>query len=129
MEQHPNEKLLAELYDRFAQGDMAGVIDMCDESMVYRVPGSVPTSGIYNNETFLEMVRKAMEISNGTFEETVVDIIANDHHGIVLLNHSLKRNGKRIEYRTTHRYQIKNGKFASWEEYPGSEVEFNEAWA
>lgn len=129
MEQHPNERLLAELYDRFAQGDMAGVIDMCDESMVYKVPGSIPTSGIYNNETFPEMVKKAMEISNGTFEETVFDIIANDYHGIVLLDHALERNGKRIEYRTTHRYQIRNGKFVSWEEYPGSEAEFNEAWA
>jgi len=129
MEQHPNEILLAELYDRFARGDMAGVITMCDESMVYKVPGSVPTSGTYNNATFGDMVKKAMEIANGTFKETAIDIIANDYHGIVLLNHSLERNGKLIEYRTTHRYKIHNGKFVSWEEYPGSESEFNEAWA
>ena len=35
MERHPKEILLAELYNRFAQGDMSGVIAMCDESMVY----------------------------------------------------------------------------------------------
>ena len=56
MEQHPSEKLLAELYARFAQGDIAGVTAMCDDSMVYRVPGSVPTSGTYSNATFGDLV-------------------------------------------------------------------------
>jgi ketosteroid isomerase-like protein len=129
MKQHPNEKLLAELYERFQQGDTAGVIAMCDESMIYRVPGSVPTSGIYNNASFGDLVQKTMEIANGTFKETVIDIIANDYRGVVLLKHSLERNGEHIEYRTTHRYQISNGKFISWEEYPGSEAEFNQAWS
>ena len=129
MERHPKEILLAELYNRFAQGDMSGVIAMCDESMVYTVPGSVPTSGIYDNNTFIYLVKKTMEIAKGTFRETVVDIIANDYHGVVLLNHSLERNGKLIEYRTTHRYKIRDGKFISWEEYPGSESEYNDAWS
>ena len=87
MKHHPSENLLAELYARFAQGDMAGVIAMCDESMIYKVPGSVPTSGTYNNNTFGDLVAKTIEISNGTFKETVVDIIANDQHGVGLLEH------------------------------------------
>lgn len=129
MELHPNERLLAELYEKFTQGDLAGVIAMCDESMVYTVPGSVPTSGTYDNTTFVNLVQKTMEIAKGTFKETVIDIIANDYHGIVLLNHSLERTGKRIEYRTAHRWKIRNAKFVRWEEYPGSESEFNEAWS
>jgi ketosteroid isomerase-like protein len=108
---------------------MAGVITMCDESMIFEVPGTVPTSGTYDSATFGELIKKTMEIAQGAFRETVVDIIANDYHGIVLLNHSLERNGKRIEYRTTHRYMIRDGKFVGWEEYPGSESEFNEAWS
>jgi ketosteroid isomerase-like protein len=42
---------------------------------------------------------------------------------------SLERNGKQIEYRTSHRWTIRNGKFIAWEEYPGSEAEFNGAWS
>jgi hypothetical protein len=34
MEMYPSERLLKELYERFAHGDIEGVIAMCDESMV-----------------------------------------------------------------------------------------------
>jgi ketosteroid isomerase-like protein len=129
MEMHPSERLLKELYQRFAQGDIEGVIAMCDESMVYKVPGSIPTTGTYSNSTFGKLVDMTMQMSNGTFRETPVDIIANDYHGVVLLIHSLERNGNHIEYRTSHRWTIRNGKFISWEEYPGSEEEFNKAWS
>jgi ketosteroid isomerase-like protein len=129
MEMHPIEKLLKELYDRFARADIEGVIAMCDESMVYKVPGAIPTSGTYSNHTFGKLVDMTMEMSNGTFRETPVDIIANDYHGVVLLIHTLKRNGKKIQYRTSHRWTIRNGKFIAWEEYPGSEEELNKAWS
>jgi ketosteroid isomerase-like protein len=129
MEIHPSEKLLKELYALFARGDIESVIAMCDESMVYKVPGSIPTSGTYSNHTFGKLVDMTMQMSNGTFRESPVDIIANDNHGVVLLIHSLERNGKRIEYRTSHRWTICNGKFVAWEEYPGSEEEFNKAWS
>jgi ketosteroid isomerase-like protein len=129
MEIHPSEQLLKELYDRFARGDIAGVIAMCDESMVYKVPGSIPTSGTYSNGTVGKLVDMTMQMSNGTFRETPVDIIANDNHGVVLLIHSLERKGKRIEYRTSHLWTIRNGKFVAWEEYPGSEEEFKQAWS
>ena len=70
-----------------------------------------------------------MQISNGTFNETPLDIIANEYHGIVLLKHSLERNGKRIEYRTSHIWTMRNGKLVVWEDYPGSEAEFANAWS
>ncbi len=129
MEMHPSEKLLKEPYNRFAAGDIEGVIAMCDESMVYKVPGSIPTSGTYINQTFGKLVDMTMEMSNGSFRETPVDFVANDNHGVVLLIHSLERNGRQIEYRTCHRWTIRNGKFVAWEEYPGSEEEFNKAWS
>ena len=44
MAQHPSEKLLSELYDRFAKGDMPGVLGMCAPQMKWTVPGSAPPS-------------------------------------------------------------------------------------
>jgi ketosteroid isomerase-like protein len=129
MEMHPSETRLKQFYERFACGDIEGAIAMCDESMTYRVPGSLPTSGTYTNATVSNMLSTVMRISNGTFKEEVVDIIANDSHGVVLLKHSLEHNGKHIEYRTGHLWTIRNGKFVGWEEYPGSEEEFNRAWS
>jgi len=129
MAQHPSEKLLAELYDRFSKGDLPGVLGMCAPDMKFTVPGAAPFSGVYTRETFPGMVGEVMRISNGTFGEIPVHIIASDDHGVVILDHFLERDGKRIEYRTDHIWGIKDGKFTSWEERPGNLDEFNKAWS
>ena len=129
MAQHPSEKLLAELYDRFSKGDLPGVLGMCAPDMKFTVPGAAPFSGVYTKGTFPGMVGEVMRISNGTFGEIPVHIIASDDHGVVILDHFLERDGKRIEYRTDHIWGIKDGKFTSWEERPGNLDEFNKAWS
>ena len=126
---HPSEQLLAELYDRFSKGDIPGVVGMCAPSMTWTVPGAAPFSGTYDNAGFYGMIGQVMQISGGTFGERPVDIIANDDHGVVILEHWLERDGKRIEYRTDHIWGIKDGKFTSWLERPGDEAAFNRAWS
>jgi ketosteroid isomerase-like protein len=58
-----------------------------------------------------------------------VHIIASDDHGVAILDHFIERNGKPLQYRTDHIWTIKDGKFTSWEERPGSLEEFNTVWA
>src|SRR5688572_8067839 len=99
---HPNEDLLAGLYQHFSQGDLAGVLALCDDAIEFHVAGSSPFSGVYTKDTFPGMVGQIMQISAGTFGERPVTIIANDDHGIAVLDHWLERDGKRIEYRTDH---------------------------
>jgi len=63
----------------------------------------------------------------GTFREDVLDVFANDDHGVLLLRHEFDRNGKR-EYRTAHICELKAEKIAKWTEHPGSLAEFEAAW-
>ena len=129
MAQHPSEKLLAELYDRFSKGDMPGVLGMCAPDMKWTVPGAAPFSGVYTNETFPGMIGEVMRISQGSFREEPVHVIASDDHGVVILDHFITRDGKQLHYRTDHIWGIKDGKFTSWEERPGNQEEFNRIWA
>src|SRR6266496_1852917 len=69
MGQHPNEKLLDELYDWFAKGDMPGVLGMGAPEMKWTEPGPAPFSGVYSNRTFVGMIGEVMRICNGTFRE------------------------------------------------------------
>ena len=39
---HPNEDILANLYQRFARGELAGVFALCDDAIEFHVPGSTP---------------------------------------------------------------------------------------
>lgn len=124
-----NEKLLAELYEKFGKGDLPGVLAMCDDGTVFEVPGAAPFSGTYTKQTFPDLIGQVMQISGGTFGEKPVDIIANDEHGVAILEHWLERDGKRIEYRTDHIWRIRDGKFTGWFERPGNLDEFNRAWS
>lgn len=126
---HPNEQFLKELYEKFAKGDVPGFLAMCDDSITFAVPGATPFSGTHSKADFTEWIGKVMEISGGTFGESPVAIIANDEHGVVLLDHWLERDGKRIEYRVDHIWDIKDGKVTKFVERAGSEQEFNRAWS
>jgi ketosteroid isomerase-like protein len=125
---HPNEDRLRELYAAFARGDMEGFLDGCTDDVTFTVPGTATVSGEFTKGTFGGLVAPVMEVSGGTFREDVLDVFANDEHGVLLLLHSFDRDGQRREYRTAHIVQLRDGKIAKWQEHPGSPGEFEEAW-
>jgi len=127
---HPKEALLEELYGRFGKGDMQGVLEMCTDDIVFHVPGNTPFSGDHTKADFISgWIQKVMELSGGTFGERAVIFIANDDHGIAVLDHWLERDGKRIDYRVDHIWRFRGDKCCEWTERPGSEAEFERAWA
>jgi ketosteroid isomerase-like protein len=128
MEQHPNEKLLLEVYAKFAEGDLGFLFGNTAPDMKWTVPGKAPHSGVFNNETFVGALGKVMEISGGTFGEAVVHCVANDEKGVVVADHWLTRDGKKIEYRADHIWGFRDGKIVSFEERAGNQDEFDRAW-
>ena len=70
-----------------------------------------------------------MEATGGTFQETVLDIVANDTRGVVLAHHQFDRNGRRHAYNTAHVYRIDAGRLTSFEEYPEDLYAFDAAWS
>lgn len=131
---HPNEQHLRELYALFAQGDMPGFLNGCTDDATFTVPGPNQItrgqpSAVFTKATFGDLVTPVMQISSGTFSEEVVDVVANDEHGVLLLVHRLQRDGKPVEYRTTHIVQLRNGNITTWREWPGDNAVFALAWA
>jgi ketosteroid isomerase-like protein len=124
---HANETLLAEAYACFARADMVAFLALCEDDIEFHVPGRTPFSGTHTKADFGAWMGKVMEICNGTFGEKPVDLIANDEHGVAILEHWLERDGRRIEYRTDHIWQFRNGRLSGWQERPGNEEEFNRA--
>ena len=125
---HPNEDRLRELYATFAKGDMEGFLDGCTDDVTFSVPGQAAVSGQFTKPTFMQLVAPVMELSGGTFQETVLDCFANDDHGVLLLLHQFSRDGTPREYRTAHIIELDHGKISKWVEHPGSLSEFEQAW-
>lgn len=126
---HPMEQKLRDLYAAFGQGDLGTVLGMCTDDITFTVPGKSRVGGTYSKAEFGPgLVGTVMQLSGGTFREEIVDVFANDDHGIVLLDHSFQRDGTPRAYRTAHIWQIRDGQFSRWEEWPGDLGIFDEAW-
>jgi len=125
---HPNETQLRSLYGLFAQGDIEGFLAGCTDDVTFTVPGNAAVSGEFTKATFMDLLAPVMERSGGTFEEHVLDVFANDEHGVLLLLHRFTRDGTPRQYRTAHIVELRDGLIAKWNEHPGSVREFEEAW-
>jgi ketosteroid isomerase-like protein len=125
---HPNEDRLADLYARFAVGDIAGFLDGCTDDITFTVPGDAAVSGKFDKATFDQMIAPVMERSAGTFQEDIEHLCANDDRGVLLLLHTFTRDGQPRSYRTAHLVEFRDGRLSRWEEHPGSLAEFEAAW-
>ncbi len=125
---HAKERWLRELYERFAQGDLAGFLDGCTDDVVFAVPGYASVSGTYRRDEFTPWIVDTIAKTGGTFQEDVVDVVANDEHGVLLLVHHFYRDGDHHEYQTAHLVEFRDNQIARWTAHPGSMREFEAAW-
>jgi len=125
----PNEQRLRELYNAFSHGEIDKVLGYCSDDIVFHVPGRSKLAGTYTKAEFApRLISRVMELSAGTFRESVDDAVANDHHGVVLATATLQRGDTPHEFKTAHVWAIRDGKFIEWREYPRNLYKFDEIW-
>ncbi len=126
---HPNETTLRTAYAAFGAGHPEQYLSYCTEDMTFHVPGKSRLAGDYTKAEFLStLLPKVMELSGGSFRETVIEVLANDGSGVVLASHELRRGNRELRYDTVHVYRIANGRMASFAEYPADQYAFDDAW-
>jgi len=125
---HPNEAWLRELYAVLGRGDVDGFLAACTDDIVFTVPGNSAVSGTFTRWTFRNMLRPAVERSGGTLRQDILHVIANDDHGVLLVEHRLERDGIPYRYRTAHLVEFRGTLLCAWTEHPGSLRELEEAW-
>ena len=125
---HPHEDTLRTVYDAFARGDVETVMGLFTDDIEYHVSGRSPMSGVYSGkDEVLGLFGKLMERSGGTFQVEVLDILANDQHGVVLTFERGQRDGKTLENRAVHVWDIRDGKCAQFRGY--NEEVWDEFWS
>jgi ketosteroid isomerase-like protein len=126
---HPLEATIREAYAAFGRGDVDGYLQSCTEDFTFHVPGRGGISGRYiGRHGLYDLAGKAMEVTGGTFQEEVEDVLANDDHAVVLARHRFTRGGNSMDYRTAHVYEIHEGKLSHCHEQPRDPASFHNAW-
>jgi len=126
---HPLEPIIREAYAAFGRGDLDGYLQTCTDDFEFHVPGRCAASGVYTGRDGLSRIATAVVSTAGdTFQEDVEDVLANDHHAVVLARHRFMRAGEPRDYRTAHVYEVRNGKLARCYEQPRDQAAFEDAW-
>lgn len=126
---HPNEAMVREALSDFSADDLDRYWARCAEDFVLHIPGSTRISGAYaGKDGYYGLLAEVIELTTGTFEETVLDVIAGDNHAAVLSRHQLVRNDKRHDYRTVHFYELRGRRLGTAWELPQDLTAFHEAW-
>lgn len=126
---HALEATIREAYAAFGRGDVDGYLQPCTNDFTFHVPGRGGIGVTYiGKQGLYDLTGKAMEITGGTFQEIVEDILANDKHAVVLASHEFTRGGDLCHYRTAHVYDIEQGKLSRCYEQPRDAVSFHRAW-
>jgi ketosteroid isomerase-like protein len=127
---HPNAPLFEKLYADFAQGNWTSVLSACPELVTFQVPGKSRLAGKFTKQNFAqEYGVKLNELSGGTFQMEVHDILVSDRHATILTTNRVTRGGKTLELRTVHVWRIEDGKPIAGYEYPRDLYLFDSTWA
>jgi ketosteroid isomerase-like protein len=125
---HKNEETLRSLYDAFGRGDVGTVMGFWTDDIEFHISGRAPVSGEYRGkDEVLGFIGKLMELSQGTFRIEVLDILANDEHGVALTIERGQRQEKTLENRAVHVWEMRNGRYASFRGY--NENVWDEFWS
>src|SRR2546421_2339807 len=106
---HANEDTLRTVYDAFAKGDVATVMGLLTDDIKYHISGGSLVSGDYSGkDEVLGFFGKLMQLSGGTFQLEVLDILANDEHGVTLTMERGQREGKTLERSEEHTSELQS---------------------
>jgi len=127
---HQNEDLLRKGYVAAQALDIEGAEEALAEDVVFHVPGRGLISGEYRGrDAVLGFFAKGHELSGGTLQIELHDVLANDDHAIALQVNRAKRNGKSLEARVVGVYHVRDGKAAEAWFFTDSQDENDQFWS
>jgi ketosteroid isomerase-like protein len=126
---HPNALILEKIYSDFAKGSAQAALEACADAMTFQVPGKSKLAGKYTKANFeKDYLKKLQELSGGTFQLEVHDILASDLHATILATNRIQHGGKTVELRTVHVWRFQSGQPVAWYEYPRDLYQFDAIW-
>jgi ketosteroid isomerase-like protein len=115
---HPNATLVRELFAAFRNGNAARVEAAIPDDAVWHFPGRRGRlAGAHRGrQAIFVFLTKVMELTGGTFELDLIDVLANDRRAVALFRGTARREGKSLDNPTCLSMRIENGRIVElWE--------------
>lgn len=106
MQDHPNAALYRKVNQAVESGDFSSYADnIADDVEWWEIGSDQPIRG---KGALMERMQEMM--GQGTIDLDLHDVIANDEHMVALVNATVERNGRTLNYRTAEIYHVRDGK-------------------
>lgn len=117
-------------YEALVAGNLGVVVGLFDESVKAHVPGRSPVAGDYDGvDAVVGYVSKLMELSAGTLRFKTHALMADEEHGLVLINDKAERPGKSLDANNIHVWHLGGGKLKEIWIYPGDLYAWDTFWS
>ena len=108
---HPNEAQLRETYEAVGDGNLDVLLDALADDIVWEDSSLGPLAGRYHGkEAVGAFFGKMFEVYRGTLRLDVLDVVANDDHGVVLTRERGQTAGGPVSWTGTHIWTFRDGR-------------------
>lgn len=130
MSEHPNATLVRSGFERFARGDVAGVVDLFAEDAVWHVPGANAVAGEYRGRgEIIAFLRRAVELTGGTYRVELLWVVADDEHVVAVYRARGERQGRSLDIEQALLVRVEAGLWADIRAQPLDQAAFDVFWS
>ena len=125
--EHAHITILRTVVNAFRERDWDTVYQYWTDDLVIHYDGASPVAGDYRGrEEIMTMMNKIDDLTDGTFEVEIHDILGSDDHGVILYHEHAVRNGRRYDWNQIGIYHFRDGKFSEVWLHPTNQKELDE---
>ena len=126
---HPNEELVRTGYEAFLGGDFAALNELFADDIEWHAPGRSQVSGDFRgkDEVFTQFA-KVFELTGGTFQLQIHDVLGNDEHVVVLARATGQIGDRSLDDNSVQVFHITDGKVTEQWLHPGDVYASDEFW-
>lgn len=124
-----HETSIKRLYALWHAGDVAGIEREFSPKLTFEIKGKTLISGKHDRTQFAKLFTQMKELSSGTFQSEIHDMLVSDRHALVLATHKLSRSGAALEYRSVQVWRFENGLPIAGYEYLRDHEQFQQIWS
>ena len=130
MSEHPNAALVRSGFERFVQGDVAGLVGLFADDAVWHVPGSNAVAGIYRGrDEIIAFLRRTAELTGGTYRVELLWVVADDEHTAAVYRARGERDGRTLDIEQALLIELRGALWADIRAQPLDQAAFDAFWS
>jgi hypothetical protein len=119
---------LDQLFASLVEGRHCEFLAGCSEDLVLNVRGSAGLATIVPKSQIAQWHHSTQQLAGGAFHSSVCFVLIGESAGIVVLTHTIDRNGVTFRYETVNHCTLRDDLLSAWFSYPMIVAAYAEAW-